>query len=537
MKIDFIVFYKNSSCINKCVNCIEALRKPDGVEIDILGISEGDSICEAYDAAMAESDADLKIYVRENVYIINQDFLENVITFMDSHQDVGMAGVIGGFENGKFVDWTTGAANIVNDDRATLLNVASEGSAVDFLQGSVLVTRCDVPWVCDGQDSDRLFDINHSKAVREKGMSLAVFAQKEPWIVWEYGVCFNERLDVFTEENIGWTYVNQDFPLVSVIIPCHNSEKFVEDTIISVLNQTYQNLQVILVDDASTDSTAEILQKYADKDSRVETIFLNKNSHVCYASNIARKQAKGKYIAMIGHDDLWRPGKIEEQVSFMERRDDIVVCFTSCHVIGDNLEFKDKAALQYHLFRGENRTQKEWFLKLYIGGNCLCAPSAVIRASEIPDNMYQLGFVQVQDYYLWLQLLEKGNFYILKEDLTLYRQFDKLGVNISNIDAEGESPVLVRTLHEASAMKYRLIMEMTDEEFAHFFNPEFRNSASSSREELKCERAFLLLKCKSYYFMDAFYDIFEDEKATDVLLNKFGFSLLDFYELEKTHWL
>lgn len=106
-------------------------------------------------------------------------------------------------------------------------------------------------------------------------------------------------------------------PLVSVIIPTFNSEKYISDTIISVQNQTYQNWEMLLVDDGSTDATQTIIITFLT-DKRIQFYPLEKNSGTGVTRNYGVVKAAGKYISFLDADDLWKPEKLENQITFMQ---------------------------------------------------------------------------------------------------------------------------------------------------------------------------------------------------------------------------
>ena len=106
--------------------------------------------------------------------------------------------------------------------------------------------------------------------------------------------------------------------LVSIIMPSYNCEKYIEESIQSVINQTYPNWELLVVDDCSTDHTAEIIRRCSELDSRVHGYYLKENSGAAAARNFAIERAKGEYMAFLDSDDLWDPEKLEKQVSFME---------------------------------------------------------------------------------------------------------------------------------------------------------------------------------------------------------------------------
>lgn len=105
--------------------------------------------------------------------------------------------------------------------------------------------------------------------------------------------------------------------LVSIITPLYNCEKFLEETIDCVLKQTYSNWEWILVDDCSTDNSAEIIKKYAKEDKRIKYVKLEENSGAAVARNKAIDMSTGRFIAFLDADDLWRPNKTEFQVNYM----------------------------------------------------------------------------------------------------------------------------------------------------------------------------------------------------------------------------
>ena len=103
--------------------------------------------------------------------------------------------------------------------------------------------------------------------------------------------------------------------LVSIITPSYNTAKFIGKTIESVQNQTYQNWEMIIVDDCSTDNTDEVIDGYLS-DQRIKYIKNEKNSGAAVSRNRALRETKGKWIAFLDSDDLWSPKKLEKQISF-----------------------------------------------------------------------------------------------------------------------------------------------------------------------------------------------------------------------------
>ena len=107
---------------------------------------------------------------------------------------------------------------------------------------------------------------------------------------------------------------------VSIITPTFNSERFIAETIVSVQAQTYQDWEMIIVDDCSTDRTAEIVASFQEKDSRIKYFHNATNKGSAFSRNLALQNAKGKWIAFLDSDDLWHPEKLEKQIEFMKKK-------------------------------------------------------------------------------------------------------------------------------------------------------------------------------------------------------------------------
>ncbi len=125
--------------------------------------------------------------------------------------------------------------------------------------------------------------------------------------------------------------------LVSVIVASYNNALFIEETIESVINQTYTNWEMIVIDDCSSDNSVEIIEKYAQKEPRIKVIINSKNLGVAQSRNRAIKAAVGTYIAFLDSDDVWLPKKLSKQLSLMIKTDTLM-SYSSYKTINENSE-------------------------------------------------------------------------------------------------------------------------------------------------------------------------------------------------------
>lgn len=201
-------------------------------------------------------------------------------------------------------------------------------------------------------------------------------------------------------------------PLVSVIIPCYNSEKYVEQAVRSIMNQTYKNLEILITDDCSADSSFVILQRLAEEDSRIKLFKNEQNQKIVRTLNALIECANGKYIARMDADDISLPKRIEKQVAFMEENPDIAICGTNAWHIDEN----NIVTGQSFLAIDNDDIQ---IFKLY--ANPFYHPSVLIRSQILKNYNYNEAYLHAEDFALWKLLLETYKGYNLPDKLICYR--------------------------------------------------------------------------------------------------------------------
>ena len=197
-------------------------------------------------------------------------------------------------------------------------------------------------------------------------------------------------------------------PLVSIITPLYNSEKYIGGTIESVLNQTYKNWEMLIVDDCSKDDGVKIVNEYVLKDKRIKLFRNEKNEGVSFARNKALDLAQGKYIAFLDSDDLWKKEKLEKQISFMEKNN-IDLSYTGYEKI--NMDGS---------LRGEIKVPEKLDYKELLK-NCLIGFLTAIYLKE-KFKIYKFKKTKAEDYIFWLEILKQVDYaYGIQESLAYYR--------------------------------------------------------------------------------------------------------------------
>jgi teichuronic acid biosynthesis glycosyltransferase TuaG len=197
--------------------------------------------------------------------------------------------------------------------------------------------------------------------------------------------------------------------LVSIITPLYNSSQFIEECIASVLSQTYQNWEMIMVDDKSTDDTIEVVRKITNGDVRFTLIELEENIGSGLARNKAIAMAKGRYIAFLDSDDSWLPDKLKRQIEFMNSNN-LVFTYASYNLI-------DYKNVHMGTFRTKSLITYSELLKT----NCIGC-STVIYDTKFLGKRYFNELRTRQDYVLWLSILKEVKYTKgISEPLGIYR--------------------------------------------------------------------------------------------------------------------
>lgn len=684
----FIICANNEQYYSECVRYIQDIYVPENYSIDIICIQEADSMAQGYNAGMRSSDARYKIYLHQDTFILNKNFLYDILRIFNSDERIGLIGVLGVRELPEDADcylkWDTGVVTAHNGktvlDLKLYQNKDKAYIPVKAVDGLIMITQTDIPWREDFLDGWDFYDVSQSLEMDRHGYMVVVPYQEKPWCYHDCGASKSEKYHFYRHkmirkypqyfrENAGqvdfetsqqrqaqldgirsgminlvsagayeelvnvantireamledtdicelinlmeiyslekesagrrfsewWIFQNweqireycrwlrfvllrigyqredaridelkllvkegrisrdairnisittlgstrnvhgcllkedRQEPLVSVIIAVYNGEKFVGETITSVLNQTYQNMEIIILDDASIDHSRDVILSF--KDSRIKTIFCEENHNICYTGNIGFQKAKGKYIALIGHDDLWAPDKLEKQVAFMEEHPACSVCFTWADIIDENRKIiNDNHEYVYSSFCSENKETGQLLRRLFFFGNVFCASSSCIRKTSLDRaGQYRYALIQLQDYDLWMRLLLFGSVFILQEKLTYYRRFnDSNGSKqLSHISEHTKR----RSVREKQCIDAAWLDSLSMKQFVGIFRNDMRNPAVCTEKEVLCEKAFLLEKCGNFLGIQKFIDILEDEECRKILFEKYNFKLQDFYEM------
>lgn len=235
----------------------------------------------------------------------------------------------------------------------------------------------------------------------------------------------------------------KDCNLVSVITPTYNSETYIQETIESVLQQTYPNWEMVIVDDGSSDQTIAIIEEYQKEDDRIRLIALEKNQGAAVARNTAIENAQGRYIAFLDSDDRWLPEKLERQLTFMQEHD-----YAFTYTGYKRVQVNDEGhRIEKDVKMPEAATYKQLLKSCVIG--CL---TVMLDRKKIP-NIRMANIRSRQDYALWLNLTRRGyTAYGLQEVLAAYRVRSN-SISSNKVRMAKQNWVVYRQVEELSLLK------------------------------------------------------------------------------------
>lgn len=226
-------------------------------------------------------------------------------------------------------------------------------------------------------------------------------------------------------------------PRITVIMPVYNAERYLSEALESILDQSYGNFRLLIVDDASTDSSRAIIESLAD--SRIETISLDKSRGVAHALNLALDRADTEFVARMDADDLAAPDRFKQQLKFLTENQDVGVCGSSIEMMRGN----SRCIVRYP------ETHDEILGSLAVYRRSICHPSVMMRLSvlESSGTRYRERYAHAEDLHMWNCLIRQTRFHNIQKPLLVYRiHDDQVSARHKSTQVDGTRELLADTL-------------------------------------------------------------------------------------------
>lgn len=318
-------------------------------------------------------------------------------------------------------------------------------------------------------------------------------------------------------------------PKVSVILTSYNHEKYIRESIESVLNQTYRDFELIIVDDASQDESWDIIQSY--KDERIVAIRNEKNIRAEGVYNAIKNVAKGKYIAIHHSDDAWMVNKLEKQISFLDQNAKYAAVFTLAEIIDEDGNIFVSNGQDYNIFDQPNRTRHEWLNYFFNFGNALCHPSVLFHKVCYQEyELFVYGYGQLPDFLKWIKICLNKDIFVLQEKLTKFRILN------SSRNTSGDRPdayirssiELFQVLNEFLKISdYNEFISVFPEGEKYLINGQFVSQFAFAFECLKSEKN----KVYKLFGMLMLFEMVNDKELSEKIAKIYNFTYLDLIKL------
>lgn len=253
-------------------------------------------------------------------------------------------------------------------------------------------------------------------------------------------------------------------PVVTVFIPCYNAGRFIAETIDSILVQTYQDFEILIIDDGSTDNSSEILNKYAEKDERIRILKNKRNRGIGYTRNRGVREARGKYLAIMDADDVSVPARLEKEVQYLEKNQSVGAVSGCAHMINEQGRKLGRPHLAAY---SAQEVRAQLFFRNVIVNSASMYRLDIVRNHNVK---YKDDYHGVEDYMFWCMLINYTDIEVLGECFVYYRIVDS-GLTITNIRKNNaERLKCINEIHQYMLKKNGFHINRL---FIHYYLPQY----------------------------------------------------------------
>lgn len=471
-KICFIYCINDEEQYEKSLHYIKQLNVPPSIEIESISIEGAQGMAAGYNYAMSRTDAKYKVYLHQDVYILNTNFILDIVNLFKKHSGLGLLGVVGSkntpengiwWDNdqkfGKVYDSHSGSMSLLN-----FSEINGEFESVTAIDGLIMVTQYDILWREDLFKGWHFYDLSHCAEIIKAGYQVGIPKQKDPWCIHDCGLVniengFEEAKNIFVKTYINGTdqslskdeevnsnieqntshiiftknniiipqsvYV-KEYPLVSILIPAYNRPYFLELALNSVLNQTYKHIEIIICDDSTNNEVQTMITPFLKNYPQIKyckndkSLFLD-NWHKCY------ELASGEFINYLMDDDVFHEQKIEKMMAYYLEYEDITLVTSFRQLIDLQGNFLPPIKPTRCLFN-ETKILDGKFLGNYVlryGLNVVGEGTTVLfRKRDLTEkfgNYKGKQYCGINDVVTWMSLFAKGKAVYIPEALSYFR--------------------------------------------------------------------------------------------------------------------
>jgi glycosyltransferase involved in cell wall biosynthesis len=462
-KMAFIYCYNDEKLLKESNLSIQSLNIPPGYEIEFIPVENAPSMCAGYNHGMHQTDAKYKVYLHQDVCIINRHFIEDTLAIFQTNKNIGLLGIQGckviptngiwgeAIEKfGKVYDSHTGEMQLISFNE-----IVDQFELVQAVDGLIMITQYDIPWREEVFNDWHFFDISQSVEFLKNGFEVAVPKQEVAWCKHHCGFSYQKKGYEEYRNKFLDQYSSYLFPLVSILIPTYNRPYYLNESLESVLQQTYRNIEIIICDDSSNDQTELMLEP-----------FLKTNPNIKYYKNQQRlggstglenglkcfELSTGEFVNFLNDDDKFSSEKIAKMMNYFLQYKDITLATSFRQLISENGQFLNPIRATRKLFEIDTIIDGRVFGNYVLTNilNVIGEPSTVLfRKSDIDGKFGKyLGrqYIPLSDISTWLHLLRNGRGVYMAEPQSFFRWHSGQNTNdlVNMITATSEWYYLIK---------------------------------------------------------------------------------------------
>jgi glycosyltransferase involved in cell wall biosynthesis len=322
--------------------------------------------------------------------------------------------------------------------------------------------------------------------------------------------------------------VRAEIPLISVVMTTYQHEKYIAEAIQSILDQTFENFELIIVNDGSTDRTDEIIRDFHD--DRILYIY-QENQGPSAATNNGIIASRSKYIALMSGDDACYPQRLAIQYQYLNNTDRKIV-FSWVDLIDDDSNVFVDEEFTNNFFNHPHKNRSEVLNHFFLKGNYLCAITALVEKEIlISCGLFNLASIQLQDFDMWIGIVAKYDLHIIEDKLAKYR----IRANSSNLSANPDHAI--RRVFEDSQIYKNMFNNVPIQLFKSSFADRIGESEFQTDPEYELAKAFLYLTHETISIQaigaEKLFDSLQDREVLSIARSKYKFGLPELYHLTK----
>lgn len=434
-KICFITCVNDEAMYKETLLYIKSLNIPEGIKVETLAIRNASSITSGYNEALAKTDAKYKVYLHQDVFIINKDFINDILGIFGTNSDIGMVGMTGSRiipTSGCWWEAKECCGQVYESHRGEMnilkfQNVDENIEDVQAIDGFMMITQYDIKWREDIFDGWHFYDASMSVEFLKNNYRVIVPPQEKPWCIHDCGTVriaddYKKYQDIFIKE-----YSEILFPLVSIMITAYNRPEYFKIALESALKQSYKNIEIVICDNSTNNSVREVVKEYLSN----KLIRYYKNEKALDVIDNFDKViglTKGKYISFLMDDDIYHKDKLKVMMNYFIQ--DSSLALVTSHRQGIDKSGNELASV--------NEIQKLFYKPTYISESDLKklfietrtnyigeATTPLFKKDYLENGMFGCykgrRYFAISDMATWIKMSEDGRILYLPETLSYYR--------------------------------------------------------------------------------------------------------------------